>query len=244
MKIYRKTAALALALLLCCTADVYAKDICLKVGTVDTFESKSRNFEARIVTPAVSGLAVDKERDKLNAFFAERADTLKTRFAERRAAVFGENQKSDERFSVVMDYAVRTDNDNLYILDVDETVSGAFVSTTRRTYCFDKRSGLQVTLSTLFNERVDYVKIISDYLINEMRSENKKNKGYWWVYPDHEFGFCAIRPDQNFYINEENKVVICFNSFEIASGDAGSPEFVLPKSLVRPYLAEDFKYLR
>ena len=244
MKIYKKAAALALALLLCCAAATYAKEINVKVETVDTFESNSRGFNARIITPAVSGLAVDKERDKLNAYFTEHAEALKTRFAERRAAVLGEDPESDERYSVVMDYVVRTDNDNLFIFDVYERISGVYITTTHHTFCFNKQSGLEVTLGTLFNVRANYVKIISEHISKEMARYNKKNEGYWWLPPDHELGFRAIKPNQNFYIDMNNNVVICFDSFEVASEYAGSPEFVLPKTLVKPYLTNDFKYLR
>ena len=44
--------------------------------------------------------------------------------------------------------------------------------------------------------------------------------------------FKEISPEQNFYINEENQLVIVFDEYEVASGNMGMPEFVIPGGLL------------
>ena len=49
-------------------------------------------------------------------------------------------------------------------------------------------------------------------------------------------GFDKIAEDQNFYINDDGNIVICFDKYEVAAGAQGSPEFVIPEKVVADIL--------
>ena len=45
-------------------------------------------------------------------------------------------------------------------------------------------------------------------------------------------------PDQNFYINDENQLVIVFDEYEVAPGSMGTPEFVIPTEFLNGMLVQ------
>ena len=67
MRLFRSAAAaLSLALLFSGTTAAFAKDIDVRIATLSTYQSEFRGFEAKIVTPIVTGLAVDEVQNELN----------------------------------------------------------------------------------------------------------------------------------------------------------------------------------
>ncbi len=230
-------AALSLALLLGGAA-AWAENIDVRVETFSTYQSNFRGFEAKIVTPVVTGLALDGVQNELNDSFRQRAGRLAADY-EREV---GEMLRDDPEFSghlgVVLDYRVRTDNDEVLAIDLYEMNIAGSSSTKHSLYNFDKKSGKLIELGGLFNEKADYVKVISDHISKEMRRQNKLGKGTFWLAPQEEEGFCAIKPGQNFFINDRGNIVICFDKYEVAPGAAGSPEFEIPRKVVGPYLAK------
>lgn len=230
-------AALSLALLLGGAA-AWAENIDVRVETFSTYQSEFRGFEAKIVTPVVTGLAIDRVQNELNDSFRQRAGKLAADY-EREV---GETLRDDPEFSghlgVVLDYRVRTDNDKVLAIDVYEMNIAGSSSTKHSFYNFDKKSGKLIELGGLFNGKADYAKVISDYISKEMRRQNKLEKGTFWLAPQDEQGFRVIKPGQNFFINDKGNIVICFDKYEVAPGAAGSPEFEIPRRVAGPYLAK------
>ena len=58
----------------------------------------------------------------------------------------------------------------------------------------------------------------------------------FWVDDEIVESFEKISSDQNFYINSDGNVVICFDKYEVAPGAQGSPEFVIPNELIADIL--------
>ena len=66
---------------------------------------------------------------------------------------------------------------------------------------------------------------------------NEEEGGMFFLAEDGEIdGFDKISENQKFYINNDGKIVICFDKYEIAAGAQGSPEFVLPDEVVNDIL--------
>ena len=105
-------------------------------------------------------------------------------------------------------------------------------STTHKFYTIDKASGKLITLKSLFKDGTDYVSVLNRYLRAEMKRQNDTDLNMFWIDdPDME-SFETIREDQNFFINQDGKLVICFDKYEIAPGASGSPEFVIPEDVI------------
>jgi len=84
----------------------------------------------------------------------------------------------------------------------------------------DLVSGVFYELKDLFKKDSNYVKVLSDIIANEI----KTNEEYSYVFPG---AFNGIQPNQPFYI-DENNLYIYFNPYEIAPYAAGFPTFKIP----------------
>ncbi len=97
-------------------------------------------------------------------------------------------------------------------------------------YTLDKSSGNILKLKELFPEDIDYVSIISEEILRQMTEQAEKGEaryfipGYGWS--ENEC-FQKIDGDQNFYINDQDQLVIVFDEYEVAPGSMGMPEFVI-----------------
>lgn len=109
-------------------------------------------------------------------------------------------------------------------------------------YTLDKSNGSIVKLKDLFLDDSDYIGVISDEIVRQMieRIEKKNERyyvsGYGWREED---CFRRIDKDQNFYVNEQNQLVIAFDEYEVAPGSMGMPEFVIDRDILEDILRSD-----
>lgn len=177
MRLFRSAAAaLSLALLFSGTTAAFAKDIDVRIATLSTYQSEFRGFEAKIVTPIVTGLAVDEVQNELNDAFMQRARHLAADYEKDVSEMMKDDPAFDGHMGVVLDYKVRTDNDKVLAVDIYEMNIAGSSSTVHAFYNFDKKSGKLIELGDLFNEKADYTKVINDYILGEMRRINKKRR--------------------------------------------------------------------
>ena len=73
-------------------------------------------------------------------------------------------------------------------------------------------------------------------IINEMRKQNEEGTGYFWVDEDDIDPFKKIKEAQNFFINDNGNIVICFDKYDVAAGAQGCPEFEIPNEVIKNIL--------
>ncbi len=136
---------------------------------------------------------------------------------------------------VYMNHEVITDTDKWFTLRIyaeDVEASG-----TQYVYYYhiDKTTGKIATLETLFVEDADYITPISENIISQMREQmaTDENMIYWLDEEiDPEMNFTKIKEDQNFYLNEQGAIVICFDEYEVAPGYMGLVEFTIDMNVL------------
>ncbi len=207
----------------------------VKVVTLNRYENKIGGSEAKIVTPKIEGLRDEELMNKINKELGDNANKLIAEF-EKEANLLLEEYGEDAHMGVGSDYTIRTDNNDYYAIDIYFYNVVGSSSTTHKFYTVNKHTGEIVTLKGLFKENTDYIEPISDIIKKEMTIRNE-NGGAYWV-EDDEFtqGFDAIKENQNFFINEDGNIVICFDKYEIAAGSEGCPEFVIERELIENIL--------
>lgn len=97
-------------------------------------------------------------------------------------------------------------------------------------FTLDRKTGKQLKLADLYSGEADYKKRISDNIKKQMREQMKadENVSYWLDDKDlPEINFKEITDDTAFYINEDGKLVICFNEGDVAPMYMGAVEFVI-----------------
>lgn len=184
--------------------------------------------------PKIEGLLDPELEARLNEQFQENANAVIAAFekdVKELKAQFG-----DETVHMGVDsgYMVKTDNDDILALDVYILNTAGSSSTKHTFYTIDKKTGTLLTLPGLFRDGADYVTPISAYIRSEMERLNRDEGGMFFLDGENTVfdGFTQIRPDQNFYINNDGNLVIAFDKYEVATGAQGSPEFVIPDEVI------------
>lgn len=206
----------------------------VRVVTFDRYVHNDNGYSADVSTPKIEGITDKKLEEKLNREFKKNAKTIIEKYEKDLKELKDEFGEDTVHMGVNSDYIVKTDNDNILAIDVYILNTAGSSSTVHSFYTIDKKSGKLLTLKGLFKKDADYVKVLSDYIKQEMKRENDENDGLFEL--NGEWAFKSIKKDQNFYINNDGLLVICFDKYEVAAGAQGSPEFVIPNEVIKDIL--------
>ena len=102
-------------------------------------------------------------------------------------------------------------------------------------YTIDLISGKQLQLKDIFVDGADYITPISENIKEQMRRQMEKDENilYWLEDEMEELNFSGITEETNFYINEDDDVVICFNEGDVAPMYMGNVEFEIPAEVLQ-----------
>ena len=100
-----------------------------------------------------------------------------------------------------------------------------------RCFTLDKRTGQVLALADLFLPGTDYVGVISQEVRRQMEEQMAAGTGDYFlpggIWSEEEW-FREINPDQNFYLDSQNRLVVVFDEYQVAPGSMGMPEFAIP----------------
>jgi hypothetical protein len=244
-KIYKKAAVAAASAAIVASAltigantnEVMAKTLAdmpiiggiVKVLTFKHYAVNEDKYNADIKVPEIQGLENKALQNSLNEKYMEENKKLYDSFM---ADIELLKQKGGGHLGVNSGYVVKTDNDRILSIGryVVNTVGSS--STVFKYDTIDKKNQVLITLPSLFKDE-SYVSVISSNIKSQMkeRMEADKNKIYWiegQVEESVKVAFQNISKEQNFYINNEGKLVISFNKYEVAPGYMGVIEFIIP----------------
>ncbi|MEG1602025.1 MAG: RsiV family protein [Cloacibacillus sp.] len=239
MRSLKNAAVIAAACALFAANAAFAQEPGVNILKFSVYNSEFRGFEAKIVTPVVTGLSVKKEQEAVNDAIFQRALSVTTQYQKEVQMTLADDPNFSGHMGVVFDYAIRCDSAKVLALDVYEMNIAGSSSTTHTFYNFDKQAGKLIYLEDFFNGKADFVKPISEYITQEMKRRNKKDGANFWIAPKDPSGFTGITATPKFYINDKGSIVICFDKYEVAPGSTGSPEFVIPHKVIAPYMAKN-----
>lgn len=132
----------------------------------------------------------------------------------------------------VTDYVV-TNTDTWFTLRVDAVKTQGGACEFSRFYHIYKPTDEVITLSKLFRPGADYVSALTAEVRRQM-NEAMERDDFSGYYPD---DFSSIDPEQNFYWNQDNELVLVFDEYTVAAGAEGMPEFVIPLAVYKDLLA-------
>ena len=226
-------------------ADIPVLGAVVRVVTLDRYHKTIGGSEADIVTPELQGLADSELMEKINKELGDNANQLRQEF-ERDAKELAQEYGADAHMGIVYDYTVRTDTDDYYAVDIYFLNVAGSSSTTHKFYTIDRKTKELVTLGGLFAEGADYKDRLYEIIRAEMIRRNNEEGGMFFVEPN-EFSDDGVgvfdsvwdkKAEQNFYINNDGELVICFDKYEVAAGAQGSPEFVIPRDKIADILKD------
>ena len=210
-----------------------------RVVTLNRFAYQDGGYEVSVNVPKIEGLLSPELEAEINQDFQDQADAVIAAFETDMRELKAEFGEETVHYGLRSDYEVKTDTQDILVIDNYLYFASGSSSTVHSFYTIDKRSGVLLTLKGLFQEDTDYVGVLSSYIQQEMERRNREENGMFWVGQDEVENFERISEDQNFYLNSDNQLVICFDKYEVAAGAQGSPEFVIPTDVIADIAAFD-----
>ncbi len=217
-----------------------------EVVTFREYEStdNNNNMEADIKIPEVSvknedGTVNEETTQKINKSIQEYTDEIIAQYeADVKAAGEGEGH-----MNVELDYSVITDSDRLFSIRFDQLLVMASGTQMVKIYHIDKQTGEMIGLDGLFKDGVDYITVLSENIKEQMKERMAADESlvYWVDNEDmSEWNFESIKEDNTFYVNENGKLTIVFDEYEVAPGYMGSVEFEIPTEIIQDLVQEGF----
>lgn len=217
-----------------------------EVVTFREYEStdNNNNMEADIKIPEVSvknedGTVNEETTQKINKSIQEYTDEIIAQYeADVKAAGEGEGH-----MNVELDYSVITDSDRLFSIRFDQLLVMASGTQMVKIYHIDKQTGEMIGLDGLFKDGADYITAVSENIKEQMKERMAADESlvYWVDNEDMpEVNFKSIKEDNTFYVNENGKLTIVFDEYEVAPGYMGSVEFEIPTEAVEDLVQEGF----
>ncbi|BFH62548.1 DUF3298 and DUF4163 domain-containing protein [Paenibacillus azoreducens] len=211
----------------------------VKVLTFTEFKVDEETANADIKVPAITNLENKTLEASLNNKYLQESKKLYSDFT---AEMEELKKNGGGHTGVESGYEVKTDNDQILAIGryVVNTVGSS--STTFKYDTIDKKNQLLITLPSLFKDD-SYIKLISENIKEQMRQQMKSDpdKTYWTKDIDGkgELDIDPIKKDQSFYINNEGKLVISFDKYEVAPGYMGVVEFIIPTHVIADALVSN-----
>ncbi|MFC5602083.1 DUF3298 and DUF4163 domain-containing protein [Sporosarcina koreensis] len=212
----------------------------VEVFTVQQLTVDEDTYQADVTTPIITGLEDEKLQAALNEKYAEENKELFEQFEKEIAEL---KEAGGGHLGVDAGYEVLTDNDRILSIMRYQVNTVASSSTTMTYDTIDKIDNVLITLPSLFKDD-SYIETINSYIADEMERQMAADENIsYFINDEYGEGFTTIKPDQNFYITNDQKLVISFDKYEVAPGYMGVVTFEIPTEVVKDLLVSDL-YIR
>ncbi len=191
--------------------------------------SESQGYEVSIDVPAIQGMQNQALQESLNREYLADAQEQYAQFMEEIGGL-AEGQLAHEALDA--GYKIKAQNPPLLSIEhwVVKTMASGAESVHYDT--IDTERGLLLRLPGLFKDD-SYVQTISANILGQMKAQMTADPNtMYFISPQDEGGFSEITPEQDFYINEDNKLVIVFDEYAVAPGAMGIVEFEIPTEVI------------
>ena len=208
----------------------------VEVFTVQKLALDEKTYQADLSTPAINGLENEGLQASLNEKYIEEN---KARFEQFEEEVAEMKKAGDGHLGIDSGYEVMTDTARILSIARYEVNTAGSSSTTMQYDTIDKQENILITLPSLFKDN-QYIDAISSYIAGEMKRQMAADKEISYFLDDSFTGdFEGIKPDQNFYITSNHKLVISFDEYEVAPGYMGVVTFEIPSDILTDLLVSD-----
>lgn len=203
----------------------------VKLVTVKNYTLKKNNVEADIKVPAIEGLENKQLEENLNKEFIENGKKIYEELIEEFPSI------NNQMTYVGSDYKIKADNDSFLSIEITKEEIQASSYTTKKHYTIDKNKQIVLTLPMLF-EGENYIEEISNDIKAQMIENMKKDSNLIYFLESDENeevidSFDKIKENQDFYINNDGNLVICFDEYEVAPGYMGTLEFIISDKIFK-----------
>ena len=207
-----------------------------KVFTVREYkeETDTELIEARV--PAIQNTGNTELENRINNEISTKInnvlDEAKQRAKEYQEAVVATGGNLDDYRPMLIDvnYEITYQDDNLISFIITKFESLASAYTEQYFYNIDIQTGEELDLKDVLGE--NYKEIVDKEVTKQIEERKKADENNIY-FEKNEGGFSGIENEyQDFYIDENKKVTVVFQKYEIAPGYMGIQNFEIPNNIL------------
>ena len=212
----------------------------VKVVVWRDYHVEEGRYEANVSVPKVKVEPEDGADEAVKEQLKQSADQINASVKEMTDRIIAEFEAGLERDTELLGadhihvgHEVVTDNDRYFSMKVwfVEEMGSGFEQD--HYYTIDRSTGKILTLADLFADD-SYMETISEEIKRQMQAQMDADENvYYWLHDEDvpEWNFQQIAKDQSFYINNDGRLVICFNEGDVAPMYMGCVSFEMPASI-------------
>ena len=200
-----------------------------EVFTIREYEEENETDLIKAKIPAIKNTGNSELEDRINyeisAKINEILEEAKQRAEEYKEAVLATGGTMEDYIptQINIDYKITYQDDNLISFVITKSESAASAYQEQYFYNIDIENGKELNLRDVLGE--NYKEIVDEQVKKQIEERTNADENVYYFTVD-EGGFSGIENEyQDFYINENKKVTVVFQKYEVAPGYMGIQEF-------------------
>ena len=205
--------------------------------------NKQSRYRIDVVYPQIEGDArFDKFNKEARAMVTKNVAAFKTSETSNETDAGSEIPAETQTSTLDSDYQIRLAADDLISIEFTESAysRGAAHPNSHTTVLnYDVRNGKKLALADLFNAKSNYVKVISDYCIKDLKQQAKKEKDSMLTDDMIQSGASARAENFNAWTITKQGLWITFDPYQVAAYAAGPQQVLVPYSALKDLIKAD-----
>ena len=205
--------------------------------------NKQSRYRIDVVYPQIEGDArFDKFNKEARAMVTKNVAAFKTSETSNETDAGSEIPAETETSTLDSDYQIRLAADDLISIEFTESAysrGAAHPNSYTTVLNYDVRNGKKLALADLFNAKSNYVKVISDYCIKDLKQQAKKEKDSMLTDDMIQSGASARAENFNAWTITKQGLWITFDPYQVAAYAAGPQQVLVPYAALKALIKAD-----
>ena len=205
--------------------------------------NKQSRYRIDVVYPQIEGDArFDKFNKEARAMVTKNVAAFKTSETSNETDAGSEIPAETQTSTLESDYQIRLAADDLISIEFTESAysrGAAHPNSYTTVLNYDVRNGKKLALADLFNAKSNYVKVISDYCIKDLKQQAKKEKDSMLTDDMIQSGASARAENFNAWTITKQGLWITFDPYQVAAYAAGPQQVLVPYSALKDLIKAD-----
>ena len=205
--------------------------------------NKQSRFRIDVVYPQIEGDArFDKFNKEARAMVTKNVAAFKTSETSNETDAGSEIPAETQTSTLDSDYQIRLAADDLISIEFTESAysrGAAHPNSYTTVLNYDVRNGKKLALADLFNAKSNYVKVISDYCIKDLKQQAKKEKDSMLTDDMIQSGASARAENFNAWTITKQGLWITFDPYQVAAYAAGPQQVLVPYAALKALIKAD-----
>jgi len=205
--------------------------------------NKQSRYRIDVVYPQIEGDArFDKFNKEARAMVTKNVAAFKTSETSNETDAGSEIPAETQTSTLDSDYQIRLAADDLISIEFTESAysgGAAHPNSYTTVLNYDVRNGKKLALADLFNAKSNYVKVISDYCLKDLKQQAKKEKDSMLTDDMIQSGASARAENFNAWTITKQGLWITFDPYQVAAYAAGPQQVLVPYSALKDLIKAD-----